>query len=318
MDEDSGYYSVPRVGEKELIQNLNTRLQDYIEKVRSSSEQENLEPRLDELKRNRDSDIDSIKENYARNLLAARKTLDETAKEKAHFQLRNIALQGQIERAKQNIARMKRENGEVVEKVLLTNAEVALSEQDKSDCEAEREELEKRRCVLEEAIAAKTNQVDENKLARVDAENKLQTQKEEVQFTRKLIQSEMKHENELRSQLEGHYAKSEADLQADIQQRMEDAISELHGRTEKGLAKYRSDVETHFQEKKLCLEQDVEVQRERVETLKSELNRLRILQSSCDKREASIHDRMELLNEKLQIQSDEMDADSRKHDDRRQ
>ncbi|KAI6651608.1 Hau-lamin2 [Oopsacas minuta] len=304
---------MPRTGERDLIQTLNNRLQDYIEKVKSSSEQEDLEPRLDELVRNRDNDIDSIKSNYAENLMAARRTLDETAKEKAQYQLHSISLKTQIEKAKLNIARLKSENAETDNKLKQIDAETERAEQEKLEAENEKEELEKKKITLEAAIQSKRHLIDEAKLARVDTQNKLQTQREEVEFSRKLLQSETEHEEHLKDQLIAHFGKSEADLQADIQQRLEVAISNLTARTQKDLLNYRDDLETHFSDKKHSLEQDIELLQERIEVIQKEIQRLSHLQSSCDKRETSIRERMKFLNVKLQQQKDLIEVDIQSH-----
>ena len=313
MTEEMSFYKLPRTSERDLIQNLNCRLQDYIEKVKSSSEQEDLEPRLEELIRNRDSDIDSIKSNFALNLLGARRTLDETAKEKAQYQLQSLSLKTQIDKAKLNIARIKHETAETESKLRQVDAEAERAEQEKTEAQNEREELEKRKWKLEAAIEVKRSQIDDAKLTRVDTQNKLQTHKEEAEFTRKLIQSETEHEELLKSQLITHFGKSEADLQADIQQRMEEAIVELSARTDQDLMEYRDDVESHFSDKKQSLEQDAELLQDRIEATEKEFGRLTHLQSCCDKQEANIRERMEVLRVRLEQQKEVMEEDTLSH-----
>ena len=313
MEEEVSYYKMPRTEERSLIQDLNNRLHDYIEKVKSSSDQEDLEPRLEELVRNRDNDIDAIKSNYAENLLAARKTLDETAKEKAQYQLQSISLKTHIEKAKLNIARLKTENSETDNKMKQLDAEAERAEQEKVEAENEREELEKRKISFESAIRANKMLIDEAKLTRVDTQNKLQTQMEEVEFSRKLIQSETEREEDLKTQLVAHFGKSEADLQADVQRKLEEAILSLRARTDIDLLKYRDDLDTQFSHKKQSLEQDQSILQERIGTIEKEKKRLLLLQTSCNQREASIHERMEVLNGKLQQQKELMESDEKSH-----
>ena len=311
------FYRFPRANERDLIQALNCRLQDYIEKVKSSSEQEDLQPRLEELILNRDSDIESIKSNYAQNLAGARNTLDETAKEKSQYQLQSLSLKTQIERAKLNIDRLRLENAETERKLRQVDAEAERAEQEKTEAQNEREELERRRRNLQAAIEAKCSQIDEVKLTRIDTQNKLQTQKEDAEFTHKLIQSETQHEEMLKNELIAHFGKSEADLQADIQRRMELAIAELSARTEEDLMLYRDDVESHFSEKKQSLEQDVDLLQERAEAMDKERRRLTHLQSSCDRQEASIRERMQVLNMRLEQQKEAMELDTATHEVKR-
>ena len=316
-EEEMSFYRLARTNERDMIQNLNCRLQDYIEKVKCSSEQEDLEPRLEELIRNRDSDIENIKSNYAHNLLGARKTLDETAKEKAQCQLQSLSLKSQIERAEMNIARLKHENAETESKLRQVDAEAERAEQEKREAQNEREELDKKVRKLRAAIGAKWSQIDEVKLTRIDAQNKLQTQKEDTEFTRKLVQSETQHEEQLKNELIAHFAKSEAELQADIQLRMEQAIAELSARTDQDLMLYRDDVEGHFSEKKQSLEQDGDLLQERIEGVEKERRRLMHLQSSCDKQEASIRERMQVLSLRLEQQSENMEQDTLTHEAKR-
>ena len=313
MEEEVSYYKMPRTEERCLVQDLNNRLHDYIDKVKGSSEQEDLEPRLEELVRNRDNDIDAIKSNYAENLLAARRTLDETAKEKAQYQLQTISLKTHIEKVKLNIARLKKENSETENKMKQMDAEAERAEQEKVEADNEREELEKRKISLESAIQTNKLLIDEAKLTRVDTQNKLQTQMEEVEFSRKLIQSETEREEDLKAQLVAHFGKSEADLQADIQRKLEEAIVSLRARTDIDLLKYSDDLKTHFSHKKISLEQDLSFIQERIETIEKEKKRLILLQTSCNQREASIRERMEVLSGKLQQQKEMMEFDEKSH-----
>eukprot|EP00800_Vazella_pourtalesii_P006637 TRINITY_DN18692_c0_g1_i1.p1 TRINITY_DN18692_c0_g1~~TRINITY_DN18692_c0_g1_i1.p1 ORF type:complete len:504 (-),score=167.83 TRINITY_DN18692_c0_g1_i1:123-1634(-) len=313
MEDEVSYYKMPRTEERSLIQDLNNRLHDYIGKVKSSSEQEDLEPRLEELVRNRDSDIDAIKSNYAENLLSARKTLDETAKEKALYQLQSIGLKTHIEKVRLNIARLKKENAETENNMKQMDAEAERAEQEKVEAKNEKEELEKRKVSFESAIQANKMLIDEAKLTRVDTQNKLQTQMEEVEFSRKLIQSETKREEDLKAQLVTHFGKSEADLQADIQRKLEEAIASLRARTDVDLLKYSDDLNTHFSAKKKSLEQDLTILQERIEMIEKEKERLALLQTNCNQREASIHERMEVLSGKLQQQKELMELDEKSH-----
>lgn len=77
-----------RLQEKEELQNLNNRFVTYIDRVRKlRDEKQRLDVTLEHLQTSTEEETVSVKRIYERELQDARLLIDETAKEKARYQI---------------------------------------------------------------------------------------------------------------------------------------------------------------------------------------------------------------------------------------
>ncbi|XP_025070159.1 lamin-A-like, partial [Alligator sinensis] len=164
-----------RLHEKEDVQELNDRLAAYIDRVRSL-ESKNTGLRL----RASEEVVSGIKAAYESELADARKTLDSVAKERARLQLK--------------LSKVQKENKELKERaqkeadLQYTQSSFRSQEAALTTTHDEKRNLEKKVGALEAQVA----KLQDEMLRRVDAENQLQTLKEELEFQKKTLSKELR------------------------------------------------------------------------------------------------------------------------------
>lgn len=242
---------ITRLQEKEELCNLNDRLAVYIDKVRSlEAENSSLRLRISESESSVTRDLSGIKAAYETELADARHTLDQVAKERARLQLelgklrqehqelkaRNSKKELDLEAA---LARLKE-----LEALLNTkdaSLNTALSE--RRALEAEVKELKAHIAKLDGSLADIKKQLQDEMLRRVDAENRVQTLKEEMAFQKNIYNEEQR---EIRSRHETQLVEVDSGRQREFESKLQEALVELRAQHEEQVGLYREELERTY------------------------------------------------------------------------
>ncbi|MGH0184085.1 UNVERIFIED_CONTAM: hypothetical protein FKN15_020625 [Acipenser sinensis] len=191
---------ITRLQEKDDLRNLNDRLAVYIDKVRSlESENSVLQLQISEKEDVRSRELTGLKSLYENELADTRKSLDDTARERAKLQIELGKIKTEHEQLLQNYAKKEAElNGTHAKlkdmEASLNSKEAVLTTAlcDKRSLEASLEDLQDHVLQLETGMAALKKQLEEETLLRVDLENRCQSLSEELEF-RKNMYEEASH-----------------------------------------------------------------------------------------------------------------------------
>ncbi|KAM9456589.1 lamin-B1 isoform 1-T2 [Clarias gariepinus] len=231
---------ITRLQEKEELSHLNDRLAVYIDKVRSlESENSVLHLKISEKEEVRSRELTGLKSLYENELADARRSLDDTAKERARLQIELGKLRTEHEQLLQNYTKKDTDlaNSQArlkdVEALLNTKeASLATAYSEKKGLEAMLADLQAQIQELEAGLVSAKKQLGEETLLRVDVENRCQSLVEELDFRKNMFEEEIKdtrrrHETRLVEVDSGHQKEYEfklAEALADMRQQHDEQV----------------------------------------------------------------------------------------------
>uniref|UniRef100_A0A8C3KU69 Lamin B1 n=1 Tax=Chrysolophus pictus TaxID=9089 RepID=A0A8C3KU69_CHRPC len=187
---------ISRLQEKEELRQLNDRLAIYIDKVRSlETENSALQRRVSEREQVCGREISALKELFETELADARKTLDDTARERAKLQIELGKLRAEHEQVLSSYA--KKDSDLNAAQVKLREFEAALNAKeaalatalgDKRSQEEELEDLRDQIVQLEVSLAAAKKELADETLQKVDLENRCQSLIEDLEFRKNMYE----------------------------------------------------------------------------------------------------------------------------------
>lgn len=245
---------ITRLQEKEDLINLNDRLAVYIDKVRSLElENAGLRMRISESESSVTRDVSGMKAAYEAELADARKTLDQVAKERARLQL-------ELGKIKEEYKELKARNGKKEAdleaalvrlrdlEALLNNKDASLSTAmgEKRALEAEVKDLKAQLAKMDGSLADAKRQLQDEMLRRVDAENRLQTVKEELEFQKNIYSEELR---ESKRRHESRMVELDSGRQQEFESKLSEALSEMRAQHEDQVRLYKEEVEKTYSSK---------------------------------------------------------------------
>ncbi|GAA6104449.1 lamin L3 isoform X1 [Tachysurus ichikawai] len=243
-----------RLQEKDDLRQLNDRLANYIERVRQlENEKSSMRLILEEKEETTSRELKNVRLLYETELADARKTLDNTANERARLQIEYSQL---CEDHRKLVTRNNKKESELSNAVeRWRNLEAALNskeadyatllaanrrlENDVADLTTQVENLDS---ALQNAKA----QVNSEMLRRVDAENQMQTLHEQMEFQKQLGEQEVR---EMRSRYESRLVEVDSGRQKEFESKLAEAMQQLRQEHESQIQQYKEDLERNFNSK---------------------------------------------------------------------
>ncbi|XP_067935431.1 lamin-B1-like [Watersipora subatra] len=251
-----------RLEEKDQLTTLNDRLAAYIDHIRSlESDNEKLTLQVQTFEETSRREVGNVKMLYERELAAARKLVDEVAKENAKLSVNVGTYKSEAEEWMRKYNKKDRELSALQKKYADLEAQLAELEGKlaAANSEKERWQLEYGRIrgeisELERQLASARKQLEEETLQKVDLENRVQSLKEELAFLKQLHQSEL---NETRTRMEISMEEVDDKVQREYDNKLQEALHDFRRQHELEMKRYREEMEVMYESKIAGMQQEL-------------------------------------------------------------
>jgi len=311
---------ITRLQEKDALTTLNDRLAAYIDHIRSlESDNEKLTLQITTFEETSRREVDNVKSLYERELAAARKLVDETAKENAKLSVSVGTYKSEAEEWMRKYNKKDRELTALLKKfagleALIADLEgkLAAATSEKDRWQSEYGRIRGDINDLERQLASARKQLEEETLLKVDLENRVQGLKEELAFKAQLHQSEM---NETRTRMELSVDECDNKAQREYEHRLEEALADFRLQHETEMRRYREEMEIMYESKISGLQRELqqndgmdEKSRIEISSYKSRITELQAQISKLTNQNASLEARIATLESDLAAERDQYTA----------
>ncbi|CAL8288809.1 unnamed protein product [Merluccius merluccius] len=308
---------ITRLQEKEDLSNLNDRLAVYIDKVRLlESENAGLRLRVTESDTEVTLQLSGVKAAYETELADARKTLDQVARERARLQLELGKIREEHKELKARNSKKECDLEAALVRLrdleaLFNTKEASLSTAlgEKRSLEAQVKDLNTQLAKLQVALSDVRGQLQEEMLRRVDAENRLQTLKEELEFQKSIYNEELR---ETKHRHQSRLVELDSGRQVEFESMMAAALADLRAQHEAQVSLYKEELEKTYSSKleNACVsaerrsqqmgasQEELSETRIRIDTLSTQLGQL---QSQLSARDGELRELEEALRREREV-----------------
>jgi len=236
---------ISRTEEKKALSGLNDRLASYIDRVRSLElENSRLEHQITSIEETTTTEVTRVRSMYDKELAHARKALDDEAMVKAKLEI-------ETERYKNDFRDLQLQlNFKTAEAEKANKSNVVL-ESMVGDLRAKNDENvnEKNRAVdelknlrpdyerLQKKLDESKKNLENETLKRIDLQNQLQTQGEEMKFDNQMLEQQL-NETKVRKQIE--ISEMDGNLQSDYEEKLQRSLQELREAYEQQMAENKA------------------------------------------------------------------------------
>uniref|UniRef100_A0A8C2TNG5 Lamin B1 n=1 Tax=Coturnix japonica TaxID=93934 RepID=A0A8C2TNG5_COTJA len=298
---------ISRLQEKEELRQLNDRLAVYIDKVRSlETENSALQRRVSEREQVCGREISGLKELFETELADARKTLDDTARERAKLQIELGKLRAEHEQVLNSaiwvflyseflaglsrsgrdravgLCYAKKDSDLNAAQVKLREFEAALNAKeaalatalgDKRSQEEELEDLRDQIAQLKVSLAAAKKELADETLQKVDLENRCQSLIEDLEFRKNMYEEEIK---ETKRKHETRLVEVDSGRQIEYEYKLAQALKEIREQHDAQVKLYKEELEQTYSSKLENIRQSSEMHSCTANKVKEELHESRM------------------------------------------
>ncbi|XP_075764418.1 lamin-A-like [Pelodiscus sinensis] len=300
-----------RLQEKEELQELNDRLAVYIDRVRSlESKNARLQERITISEAASSRELSNTKAAYESELADARKTLDSVARERARLQLELDTMREEFLELKAQNAKKERDLQVTQDRLnsketQLNSKEAALTTAlgEKRNLENEIRDLKAQVAKVEASLSAMKKQLQDEMLRKVDAENRLQTLKEELDFQKNIHCEELR---ETKRQHETRLVELENGRHREVESKLADALQNLRAEHTAQFKLYKEELEKTYSSKLENAKQSAESYSNMLEDAKEELQQSKSRIDSLSAQLSQLQRQLSAKDSKLQDLEDSL------------
>jgi len=236
---------ISRTEEKRALGQLNSRLAAYIEKVRNL-EVENcrLEQTVASIEETRTREVTSVRGMYDKELAHARRALDETARDKARFEIeaerhKTNAVEAQAA-AKEKAAeaeRMERVVSGLEDQLQAAKKKAEDVADDKARLAEELKTIKPDYNKVKSKLGDAKKNLEDETLKRIDLQNQLQTLQEEHKFENSILEQQL---NETRTRKQFEIEEVDGRVSEQYEQKLQSSLQELRDAYEHQMAENKA------------------------------------------------------------------------------
>uniref|UniRef100_A0A673CKR6 Lamin B1 n=1 Tax=Sphaeramia orbicularis TaxID=375764 RepID=A0A673CKR6_9TELE len=242
---------ISRLQEKQQLRELNDRLAVYIDKVRSlESENSVLHLQISEKEEVRSREVTGLKALYETELADARRSLDDSSKERAWLQIELGKIKSDHEQLLQNYT--KRDSEAAGAQARLKDLEAQLNSKDamlatalseKRGLEASMADLQEQLQELDTSLAQAKKHLADEMLLRVDLENRCQSMTEDMDFRKSMHEEEVK---EARQRYETRLVEVDSGRKEEYEYKLTQALADMRTQNEEQIKLYKDNLESTY------------------------------------------------------------------------
>lgn len=242
---------ISRLQEKQQLRELNDRLAVYIDKVRSlESENDILQLQISEKEDVRSRELSGLKMLYETELADARRSLDDSSKERAWLQIELGKIRADHEQLVQSFNKKDAEAAgaqarlkDVEAQLNSKEAMLATALSEKRALEATLAELQEQLQELETGLAQTKKHLTDEMLVRVDLENRCQSLTEEMDFRKSMHEEEVK---EARHRYESRLVEVDSGRKEEYEYKLTQALADMRAQNEEQIKIYKDNMESTY------------------------------------------------------------------------
>ncbi|XP_041826042.1 lamin-B1 [Melanotaenia boesemani] len=245
---------ITRLQEKQQLRDLNDRLAVYIDKVRSlESENDILHLQISEKEEVRSRELTGLKALYETELADARRSLDDSSKERAWLQIELGKIKSDHEQLLQSYN--KRDSEAAGAQARLKDLEAQLNSKEamlatalseKRGLEAMLAELNEQLQELDTSLAQAKKHLADEMLKRVDVENRCQSLTEDIDFRKSIHEEEVK---EARQRYETRLVEVDSGRKEEYEYKLTQALADMRAQNEEQINIYKDNMESTYKTK---------------------------------------------------------------------
>jgi len=309
---------ISRTEEKRQLGQLNDRLAAYIDRVRSLElENSRLEQQVMSIEETTTREVTSVRSMYDKELAQARKALDETAKEKAKWEIEaerhktnNRELQAKFNDRQAEIDRLERANNTLENQLVDAKKKADDAVNEKNRFAEELRSLKPDYERLKNKLADAKQNLEDETLKRIDLQNQLQTQQEEAKFENQMLEQQL-NETRVRKQIE--IEEIDGAVQEKYEEKLQASLQELRDAYEQQMAENRAGFSAVYDKKIADLQSKLAGERGSAASAIQEMKEMSTRTEGMSSRVSELEATNAALSRRLKDLQDQMDAQARQH-----
>ncbi|XP_041666695.1 lamin-B1 [Cheilinus undulatus] len=242
---------ISRLQEKQQLRDLNDRLAVYIDKVRSlESENDILQLQISEKEDVWTREVSGLKALYETELADARRSLDDSSKERAWLQIELGKIRTEHEQLVQSYSKKDAEAAgaqarlkDLEAQLNSKDAMLATALSEKRGLEATLAELQEQLQELDNGLAQAKKHLADEMLVRVDLENRCQSLTEEMDFRKSMHEEEVK---EARHRYESRLVEVDSGRKQEYEYKLTEALTDMRAQNEEQIKIYKDNMESTY------------------------------------------------------------------------